>query len=124
VVRRLLAEHGLDASQIEGSGAGGRITRDDVLALIDRKGSPQPAAAPQAKAQAQPQAPAKPQAPAPGKTTPAQPAPARSEPLDSVEAGQDDTVIPFTNIRRRTAEHMVRSKHTSAHTVVAMEVDY
>ncbi|MDQ1356105.1 MAG: hypothetical protein QOG44_478 [Acidimicrobiaceae bacterium] len=120
VVRRLLAEHGLDASQIEGSGAGGRITRDDVLALIDRKGSPQPAAAPQAQAQP----PAQAQAPAPGKATPAQPAPARSDPLDSVEAGQDDTVIPFTNIRRRTAEHMVRSKHTSAHTVVAMEVDY
>jgi len=41
-----------------------------------------------------------------------------------VTAGEDDTVIPFSNIRRRTAEHMVRSKHTSAHTVVAMEVDY
>jgi 2-oxoglutarate dehydrogenase E2 component (dihydrolipoamide succinyltransferase) len=32
--------------------------------------------------------------------------------------------VPFTNIRRRTAEHMVRSKHTSAHTMVAFEVDY
>jgi 2-oxoglutarate dehydrogenase E2 component (dihydrolipoamide succinyltransferase) len=41
-----------------------------------------------------------------------------------VTAGEGDTVVPFTNIRRRTAEHMVRSKHTSAHTVVAMEVDY
>ena len=33
-------------------------------------------------------------------------------------------MVPFTNIRRRTAEHMVRSKHTSAHTMVAVEVDY
>jgi 2-oxoglutarate dehydrogenase E2 component (dihydrolipoamide succinyltransferase) len=33
-------------------------------------------------------------------------------------------VIPFTNIRRRTAEHMIRSKHTSAHTMVSVEVDY
>jgi 2-oxoglutarate dehydrogenase E2 component (dihydrolipoamide succinyltransferase) len=41
-----------------------------------------------------------------------------------VEAGELDTVVPFTNIRRRTAEHMVRSKHTSAHTMVAVEVDY
>jgi 2-oxoglutarate dehydrogenase E2 component (dihydrolipoamide succinyltransferase) len=104
VVRRLIAEHGLDASQIEGSGAGGRITRDDVLALIDRKGTPTPT--PEA-AQPQPQ-----------------PPPAATQPLDPVAAGQDDTVIPFTNIRRRTAEHMVRSKHTSAHTVVAMEIDY
>ena len=39
-------------------------------------------------------------------------------------AGEGDTIVPFTNIRRRTAEHMVRSKHTSAHTVVAVEVDY
>ena len=39
-------------------------------------------------------------------------------------AGQNDRVVPFTNIRRRTAEHMVRSKHTSAHTMIAVEVDY
>jgi 2-oxoglutarate dehydrogenase E2 component (dihydrolipoamide succinyltransferase) len=45
-------------------------------------------------------------------------------PAVEVTAGERDTVIPFTNIRRRTAEHMVRSKHTSAHTVVVMEVDY
>lgn len=38
--------------------------------------------------------------------------------------GPKDEVVPFTNIRRRTAEHMVRSKHTSAHTMVAVEVDY
>jgi len=41
-----------------------------------------------------------------------------------VNAGDRDTVVPFTNIRRRTAEHMVRSIHTSAHTVVSMEVDF
>ena len=39
-------------------------------------------------------------------------------------AGEEDTVVPFTNIRRRTAEHMVRSKATSAHTMIAVEVDY
>jgi 2-oxoglutarate dehydrogenase E2 component (dihydrolipoamide succinyltransferase) len=39
-------------------------------------------------------------------------------------AGERDTIVPFTNIRRRTAEHMIRSKHTSAHTMVAFEVDY
>ncbi len=40
------------------------------------------------------------------------------------QAGERDTVVPFTNIRRRTAEHMVRSKRVSAHTMVAVEVDY
>ncbi len=33
-------------------------------------------------------------------------------------------MVPFTNIRRRTAEHMVRSKATSAHTLMAKEIDY
>src|SRR5208283_844510 len=35
-----------------------------------------------------------------------------------------DEVVPFTNIRRRTAEHMIRSKATSAHTLMVKEVDY
>jgi 2-oxoglutarate dehydrogenase E2 component (dihydrolipoamide succinyltransferase) len=93
VVRRLLTEHDLDPASITGTGAGGRITREDVLAVIDRGG-----AAP---------------APAP-----------RPAPVAPAPVGTRDEVIPFSNIRRRTAEHMVRSKHTSAHTVVAMEVDY
>jgi 2-oxoglutarate dehydrogenase E2 component (dihydrolipoamide succinyltransferase) len=42
----------------------------------------------------------------------------------AVQPGEHDEVVPFTNIRRRTAEHMVRSKATSAHTLAAIEVDY
>ncbi|MGH9074301.1 MAG: 2-oxo acid dehydrogenase subunit E2, partial [Acidimicrobiales bacterium] len=38
--------------------------------------------------------------------------------------GARDEVVPFSNIRRRTAEHMVRSKATSAHTLAAIEVDF
>ncbi|MGA3220946.1 MAG: biotin/lipoyl-containing protein, partial [Acidimicrobiales bacterium] len=38
VVRRLIAEHGLDPAAIPGSGLGGRITRDDVLAAVERQG--------------------------------------------------------------------------------------
>jgi 2-oxoglutarate dehydrogenase E2 component (dihydrolipoamide succinyltransferase) len=41
-----------------------------------------------------------------------------------VRAGERDEVVPFSNIRRRTAEHMVRSLATSAHTLVVIEVDY
>jgi 2-oxoglutarate dehydrogenase E2 component (dihydrolipoamide succinyltransferase) len=126
VVRKLLAEHDLDADTIEGTGAGGRITRADVLALIDRQTTsasggngnaattaPAPAPAPAAPSRPAPAAQAAPPVAAP---------PAQAEP--AATAGERDTVVPFTNIRRRTAEHMVRSKHTSAHTVVAMEVDY
>src|SRR6185436_10320767 len=45
VVRRLLAEHGVDAAEIAGSGADGRITRDDVLAHVERRGAAAPVAA-------------------------------------------------------------------------------
>ncbi|HMC39257.1 MAG TPA: 2-oxo acid dehydrogenase subunit E2, partial [Acidimicrobiales bacterium] len=52
------------------------------------------------------------------------PAPARPAPVPVTRAGERDEVIPFSNIRRRTAEHMVRSKATSAHTLVVVEADY
>lgn len=114
VVRRLITEHDLDPAAIEGTGAGGRITRSDVLEVIDRQSS--------GDGGAQSAAPAR--APATGPApTPATPAPEPAHAPD-VAVGERDTVVPFTNIRRRTAEHMVRSKHTSAHTMVATEVDY
>ncbi len=122
VVRRLIAEHQLDPAQIQGTGAGGRITRNDVLALIDRRnGGTAAAIAPVSSATAPS---------APGPTAPAAPAPAGARAAGAPVAGpasapgERDTVVPFTNIRRRTAEHMVRSKATSAHTMVAVEVDY
>jgi 2-oxoglutarate dehydrogenase E2 component (dihydrolipoamide succinyltransferase) len=114
VVRKLISEHGLDPSQITGTGSGGRITRADVLAVVEGKG----AAAPAAPAPAAPAAPAAKAEPAPG--TPAAPAAAPVK----IAAGQRDEAIPFSNIRKRTAEHMVRSLATSAHTLVATEVDY
>ncbi len=126
VVRRLIAEHNLDPAQIEGTGAGGRITRSDVLALIDRRnggGAPPRQAAPSATA-----APAAEPAAAPAATPAAPPAAAQDSTPSPVTppavSGERDTIVPFTNIRRRTAEHMVRSKHTSAHTMVAFEVDF
>ncbi len=127
VVRRLIAEHGLDPATIHGTGAGGRITRADVLALIDRQstvaggdGSTQEAAPEAPEAREARQAPASP-APA---TAPAPGAPPSDGSVAAAVAGQRDTIVAFTNIRRRTAEHMVRSKHVSAHTVVVMEVDF
>ena len=91
LVRKIAAEHGVDISQVDGSGAGGRVTRDDIMAFIESGGpasvptapAAEPAAAPVA-AEAAPRAPAAPQAPstpaapagpaAPAKTTPAAPA--------------------------------------------------
>jgi 2-oxoglutarate dehydrogenase E2 component (dihydrolipoamide succinyltransferase) len=123
VVRQLIAEHDLDPDQIEGTGAGGRITRSDVLALIDSRNGGAPRQAAQAGAPQPAQKPG--EAPAAAPASEAQ-APSRPSVPPAVvpSGGERDTIVPFTNIRRRTAEHMVRSKATSAHTMVAVEVDY
>jgi pyruvate dehydrogenase E2 component (dihydrolipoamide acetyltransferase) len=111
VVRKLLSENGISASDITGTGVGGRITREDVLKVVDAHHSaPAPAAAP---------------APAPAPTaTPV----ARASQVPSVSMASfrnaGDQVVPFSNMRRRTAEHMVRSKATSPHAFIANEVDF
>jgi 2-oxoglutarate dehydrogenase E2 component (dihydrolipoamide succinyltransferase) len=140
VVRRLLTEHAISPSEVAGTGLGGRITREDVLALIDARrgpgaGSPPaqgpvppvPAAAATQPAVAFTPAPSAPPAPA----TPAEPpAPSRAAaspaPVRAAAAfrGEADRVVPFSNMRRRTAEHMVRSKATSPHAYIAYEVDF
>ncbi len=107
VVRRLSAEQGLDPSQITGTGEGGRITRRDVLAAAGGQAA----------------APARAYAPAPAPSTPAAPAAPRPQP-PRLQPGAGDQVVPFDNIRRRTAEHMVRSKATSAHVYTSVEVDF
>ncbi len=129
VVRRLIAEHDLDAGVIPGTGQGGRVTRADVLAFID-KGA---VAANQGPKTAEPAAQRRPAAVPASKPAPAstpgpdsKPAPASTPALASTPArpGEDDTIVPFSNIRRRTAEHMVRSQATSAHVLTVTEVDF
>jgi 2-oxoglutarate dehydrogenase E2 component (dihydrolipoamide succinyltransferase) len=109
VVRRLIGERGLDPSQIRGTGEGGRITRRDVLAASSTAAPP---------ASASPSGRAAPAPPAPAPSAPAAEAPREVAPA------RGDEVVPFDNIRRRTAEHMVRSKATSAHVYTSVEVDY
>jgi 2-oxoglutarate dehydrogenase E2 component (dihydrolipoamide succinyltransferase) len=121
VVRRLLAEHDLDPESIEGTGAGGRITRDDVLKVIDggaTKAGSKTSQDGAAKADAPVEMKAEPEAPAPEKSEKS------SAPRAAVRPGDRDETVPFSNIRKRTAEHMVRSQDTSAHTLVVIEVDY
>ncbi len=96
VVRRLLAERGLDPASIVGTGVGGRITRNDVLAA----GSATSRAASSGSVAARP----------------------GPEPL--VRSAGRDTVVPHSNIRRRSAEHLRRSVDTSAHVYASIEVDY
>jgi pyruvate dehydrogenase E2 component (dihydrolipoamide acetyltransferase) len=106
VVARIAGEHGIDASQVPGTGTGGRVTKKDILGFIERGGQTQAAPAP-----AQPAAPAAQQQAAPAPP----PAPA--------VASQGETLEPMSAMRRGIAEHMRRSLDTSAHVTSAIEVD-
>jgi 2-oxoglutarate dehydrogenase E2 component (dihydrolipoamide succinyltransferase) len=112
VVRRLVEDYGVDVDSITPSGAGGRVTRADVERAVQQSGARvvEPSAAP-----ARPTA-----APSPAPSAPSGGRTVRPKP----RSGTGDTVEPLNNIRRRTAEHMVMSKETSAHAYTIVEVDY
>jgi 2-oxoglutarate dehydrogenase E2 component (dihydrolipoamide succinyltransferase) len=114
VVAKIASEHGVDPSQVQGTGRGGRVTKKDILNFIDSGGkAAAPAAQPSAQPSAQPQAPS---APAPAaKEAPAPAAAPPSQPGESFE--------PMTAMRKGIAEHMRRSLDTSAHVTSAIEVD-
>jgi len=111
VVAKIASEHGVDPSDIEGTGRGGRVTKKDILNFIESGASTAPPAAP-----AQPEAPQ-----APATAPPAAPAPAPVAAPASVQVGE--TFEPMTAMRRGIAEHMRRSLDTSAHVTSAIEVD-
>jgi 2-oxoglutarate dehydrogenase E2 component (dihydrolipoamide succinyltransferase) len=97
LVRKLIRESELDLSSIFGTGIGGRITRRDVLAVIDNRNREDILI--------------------PSNDLPAPATKLRPE----VDSGDNQ---PFSNIRRRTAEHMLMSVATSPHALTVMEVDY
>jgi 2-oxoisovalerate dehydrogenase E2 component (dihydrolipoyl transacylase) len=152
-VRRLVREHGIDIGQLTGSGAGGRVTRDDVLAFIERgSGQPAPGAQPEAEAPAaaeaagagkapaaQPEPETAPAAAAPAAaappataTAPAAPAPAAeaaaptpsfSGPAPVAAPTGGDTEMPLTQMRKGIATKMTRVKQTVPHAYTVIEVD-
>ena len=128
VVRRLINTYAIDADKITGTGLGGRISRDDVQRYIESN-QLKPASASESAGAAPP--PPRPDAPASGSPAPTQapapapaPAPARVVEAPITTAGAGDTVIPLSNIRLRTGEHMVMSKAVAPHTLTAIEIDY
>jgi len=116
VVAKLASEHSIDLIMVKGTGAGGRITKKDVLAFIERrKAAPEEALAPWER-------------PGDGdlfRPTELQmgPPPVVPPVVDGGDRGGADSVMPLSNMRRSIAEHMVRSKHTSAHVTTVFEVD-
>jgi 2-oxoglutarate dehydrogenase E2 component (dihydrolipoamide succinyltransferase) len=104
LVRKIAREHHVDIREVTGSGVGGRVTKDDILAYIeerDQAPAPSPAAAPAG-------------APAP--------APHREAPV--FRPGERVEVVPMSVMRRRIAEHMIASRRTSAHVHSVFEIDF
>jgi pyruvate dehydrogenase E2 component (dihydrolipoamide acetyltransferase) len=105
VVRKIAEEQNVDIRQIQGTGAGGRVTKKDILTAVDAGistaagGSPVTDAGVRATARSM-----------------AQPAPAYAP-------GERITVVPMTNMRKKIAEHMILSQETSAHVTQVTEVD-
>jgi pyruvate dehydrogenase E2 component (dihydrolipoamide acetyltransferase) len=107
LVRRLAREHDVDLSQVQGSGSGGRVRREDVEAFVQQRGK-EPAAA----ARAEPK----------GKAAAAAPSasPRVAVPLAK---GLREEVVPATRLRKVIAERMVASLQTSAQLTSAVEID-
>ena len=129
-VRRLVREHNIDITQLQGSGAGGRVTRDDVLAYVEGGGAaaePTPAPAPAAAATPAPAPPAtEVPAAAPPAATPAPAAPPAAvfaPPAAIAAPTAGDVEIPLTQMRKGIAAKMTRVKQTVPHAYTVVEVD-
>jgi len=129
LVRRMAKEHGVDLSTIEGSGAGGRITKQDIEAAIAVSSGAAPASA-QATSPAAAARPIPPPAPAavahPGGAAAHGsqfiPALQVAVPRERLYFGNYE-VHPLSVMRQKIAEHMVASKHVSAHVYSVDEID-
>ncbi len=104
LVRRLAEEQGVNLDEIEGTGTGGRIRKQDVLRFVEKGSRREPAR----EAPAEERAAAAPEA--------------RPEP--ATRAQEREQLVPWSNIRRRTAEHMVSAHLETARAWNAMEVDW
>jgi len=102
-VRRIAREHNVDLTRINGTGISGRVTKSDILGFIASAPSPA-AAAPEGKA-----------APRPA---------ASGGHVPAFKAGERVEIVPMTIMRKKIAEHMVMSAHTSPHVYSVYEVDF
>ena len=100
LVRKLAKEHSVDLAQVQGTGLGGRVTKQDILAFVEKGTAPAPAAASVAPASARPAA-----APAPA------------------PAAIPGELVPLTKMRSIIAQRMIESRRTSAHVHCMFEVD-
>jgi 2-oxoglutarate dehydrogenase E2 component (dihydrolipoamide succinyltransferase) len=113
LVRRLADENSVNLDDVEGTGTGGRIRKQDVLKFVEQR---------KAKPQARPAASAE-EAPERAPEKKPERAPAEEKPAAAV-GGKREELVPWSNIRRRTAEHMVAAHLETARAWNAVEADW
>ncbi|HTV58678.1 MAG TPA: 2-oxoglutarate dehydrogenase, E2 component, dihydrolipoamide succinyltransferase [Verrucomicrobiae bacterium] len=116
LVRKIAREHNIDLSQVPGTGAGGRVSKDDILAAVEGgPKAPAPSAAPAAPPRAVPP-------PPPSGGSQASALLESAVPRERMYFGQYE-VQPMSVMRQKIAEHMVLSKRVSPHVYSVDEVD-
>jgi pyruvate dehydrogenase E2 component (dihydrolipoamide acetyltransferase) len=100
LVRKIAAEHGVNIASLQGSGIAGRVTKRDILGFIE-SGDAAPATAPSRGAR-----------------------PGDVHGLPAPQPWQGDVVEPMSKMRALISDHMVASRHTSAHVTSFFEVDF
>ena len=117
LVRKIAKENNVDLRQVPGTGAGGRVTKEDILAFLEKH----PAGAAPAQPAAVPVVPAMPSTAA--TAVPAAAAPSGPATPANRFAGVPGTIEPMSVMRKKIAEHMVLSKRTSAHVHTVFDID-
>ncbi len=123
-VLKISQENGIDLTQVTGTGAGGRITRKDLLKLIESGNIPVAGAKVEALKQPEVQQSAAQETVPTASTQPAvAPAPKQVAPAVNIPVEVGDVEIPVTGIRKAIAANMLRSKHEAPHAWTMIEVD-
>src|SRR5712692_11299583 len=100
LVRKIARENNVDIAQIQGSGVSGRVTKNDILDYLQQPGASEERAGS------------------------SEPVVLRPQPAPQFKPGESIRIEPLSVMRKRIAQHMVLSKHTSAHVTTAFEVDF
>ena len=114
LVRRIAKEHDVDIQQIQGTGISGRVTKHDILGFIEAGG-----AAPASRAAAPPLGSAASAQAGAGAQTRTIPTPG-----PVYKPGENVQIVPMSVMRKKIAEHMVMSAHTSPHVYSVYEVNF
>ena len=101
LARRMAEEHNIDLSQMQGTGPGGRIVRDDIEDALEKRGAPA--------------------TPAPQPSAPPQPAPAAATPPSAPPP--DAELVKLSRVQLLIARRLTESKQTIPHFYVSSEVD-